>query len=105
MLEKTLGVTLLSKQRAILLMEGDCNATNKIIYGIRMMGSAHEHHLMPEEIFNKKNRMADDGTLCKTLFYNISHQSRVPSAIAFVNASNCYDRIAHAMVSMISQAF
>jgi hypothetical protein len=70
-------------------MEADFNATNKIIYGVRMMGSAHEHHLMPEEIFSKKNRMADDGTLCKTLFY--SCQSRVPSAIALVDASNCYD--------------
>ena len=48
--------------------------------------------------------MADDGTLCKTLFYDISCQSRVPSAIALVDASNCYDRIAHAMASMIFQA-
>ncbi len=40
MLEKTLGVTLVSKLCAILLMEADFNATNKIIYGVRMMGSA-----------------------------------------------------------------
>ena len=40
MLEKTLGVTLVSKLRGILLMEADFNATNKIIYGVRMMGSA-----------------------------------------------------------------
>jgi hypothetical protein len=37
MLEKTLGVTLVTKLRAILLMEADFNATNKIVYGIRMM--------------------------------------------------------------------
>jgi hypothetical protein len=105
MLEKTLGVTLVSKLRGILLMEADFNATNKIIYGVHMMGSACEHHLMPEEIFSKKNRIADDGTLCKTLFYDISCQSRVPSAIALVDASNCNDNIAHAMASMIFQAF
>ena len=35
MLEKTLGVTLVAKLRAILLMEADFNATNKIIYGLR----------------------------------------------------------------------
>ena len=35
-------------------MEVDFNAMNKIIYGVRMMGSAREHHLMPEEIFSKK---------------------------------------------------
>ncbi len=60
---------------------------------------------MPEEIFSKKNRMDDDGRLCKTLFYNISCQAWVPAAIALVDASNCYDRIAHAMASLIFQAF
>jgi hypothetical protein len=33
MLEKTLGVALGTKLRAIFLMEGDLNATNKIVYG------------------------------------------------------------------------
>ncbi len=60
---------------------------------------------MPEEIFSKKNQMADDGTLCKTLFYDITQQARVPSAIVSVDASNCYDRIAHAMASFVFQAF
>jgi hypothetical protein len=67
-LEKTLGVTLVSKLRAILLMEADFNATNKIVYGDRLMKNVHKHNLMPEEIFSKKNRMANNGTLCKTLF-------------------------------------
>jgi hypothetical protein len=49
--------------------------------------------------------MADDGTLSKTLFYDIIHQASVPAAIALVDASNCYDRIAHAMASLIFQAF
>jgi hypothetical protein len=50
MLEKTLGVTLVTKLRAILLMEADFNAINKIIYGSRMMEKARESNLMPEEI-------------------------------------------------------
>jgi hypothetical protein len=49
--------------------------------------------------------MANNGTLCKTLFYDITRQARVPAAIASVDASNCYDRIVHAMASMIFQAF
>ncbi len=105
MLEKTLGVTLVSKLRAILLMEVDFNATNKIMYGDRLMKNVHNHNQMPEEIFSKKNRMADNGTLCKTLFYDISWQARVPAAIASVDASNCYDRIAHAIASLVFQAF
>jgi hypothetical protein len=89
MLEKTLGMTLVTKLRAILLMEGDSNATNKILYGVRMMNNVWQHRLMPEEIFSKKNRMADNGTLCKTLFYDITRQAQVPAAIASVDASNC----------------
>jgi hypothetical protein len=105
MLEKTLGVTLVTKLRAILLMEADFNATNKIIYGSRMMERARESNLMPEEIFSKCNRMADDGTLSKTLFCDLARQARAPAAIASVDASNCYDRIAHAIASLVFQAF
>ncbi len=60
---------------------------------------------MPEEVFNKKTCMADDGTLCKTLFYNIARQARVAAAIALANASKCYNRIVHATASLIYQAF
>jgi hypothetical protein len=62
MLEKTLGVILVTKFCAILLMERDFNAANKIVYGIWMLNNAREHQLMPEEIFRKKNRMADNRT-------------------------------------------
>jgi hypothetical protein len=86
-------------------MEADSNATNKIIYGNRMMEKARKYNLMPEEIFSERNRMADDGTLSKTLFCDLARQARVPAAIASVDASNCYDRIAHAMASLIFQAF
>jgi hypothetical protein len=40
MLEKTLGVTLVHKLCAILLMEGDFNAANKIVHGSRMIKNA-----------------------------------------------------------------
>ncbi len=70
-----------------------------------MLNNARAHNFMPEEIFSKKNHMADNGTLCKTLFYNIARQAHLPAAIALVDASNCYDRIAHAMASLIFQAF
>ncbi len=60
---------------------------------------------MPEEMFSEKNWMADNGTLCKTLFYDITSQVRVSAAIALVDASNCYDRIAHTMASLVFQAF
>ena len=86
-------------------MEADFNATNKIMYGVRMMKNVRDHRLMPKEIYSKKNQMADNGMLTKTLFYDVTCQARVPAAIALVDASNCYDRIAHAMASLVFQAF
>ena len=105
MLEKMFGVRLVSKLRAILLMEADFNAMNKEVYGVRMMDNARRYKLIPEAIFSKQNRTADDGGLAKTLFYDIARQTRTPAAIASVDASNCYDRIAHAMASLIFQSF
>jgi hypothetical protein len=105
MLEKMFGVRLVSKLRAILLMEADFNAMNKEVYGVRMMDNARRYKLIPEEIFSEQNRTADDGGLAKTLFYDIARQMRTPAAIASVDASNCYDWIAHAMASLIFQSF
>jgi hypothetical protein len=95
------GVRLDSKLRAILLMEADFNAMNKEVYGVQMLDNARRYKLIPEEIFSEQNRTADDGGLAKTLFYDIARQTRTPAAIASVDASNCYDRIAHTMASLI----
>jgi len=86
MLEKVLGCNLVTKLRAILLMEADFNATNKIVYGRRMLDTVRDHGMMPEEVFSEQNRMADDGTLAKTLFYDITRQARIPAALASVDA-------------------
>ena len=40
MLEKMFGVRLVSKLRAILLMEADFNAMNKEVYGVRTLDKA-----------------------------------------------------------------
>ncbi len=53
-------------------MEADFNASNKIMYGIRMMNQAQKHNMMSEEIYSEKNEMADNGMLTKTLFYDIT---------------------------------
>ena len=71
MLKKMFGCALITKLRSILLMEADFNATNKIIYGQRMLAQARKYKLIPEEIYSERNRLADDGTLAKVLFYDI----------------------------------
>jgi len=105
MLQKMFGCSLITKLRSILLMEADFNSANKQIYGIRMLGNARRFNLMPEEVYSKRNRMADDGTLTKVIAYDIIRQSRRPAGIASVGADNCYDRIAHAIASLLFQAF
>lgn len=105
MLEKMFGCRLVSKLRAILLMEADFNFANKYVYGVNMLNNARKYGFMAEEIFSEKNRMADDGTLAKVLFYDIVRQLRVPAALSSVDAASCYDRIAHAIASMVFQSF
>lgn len=103
-LEKEPGNCLITKMRAILLMEADFNATNKIIYGDRMLWNVRNNGLMAEEIFSERGRTAEDGALSKVLFYDIVRQSRKTAAINSVDAANCYDSIAHAIASIVFQA-
>ena len=70
-----------------------------------MLNNVRKYKLMPEEVFSERNRLADDGTLSKVIFYDIVRACRRPAGLASVDADNCYDRIAHPMLSMILQAF
>ena len=49
--------------------------------------------------------MADYGALTKVLYYDIAQQLRIVAAVASVDASNCYDRAANAIASLIFQVF
>merc|ERR1711966_529032 len=105
MLEKEVGCTLLQHLRAILLMEADFNFTNKIVYGVRMLDNARKHGYAPEEIYSEKNKMADDGSLAKVLFFDIARQTRLTAGLSSVDAANCYDSVAHAIAPLVFQAF
>ncbi len=105
MLEKIFGCLLITKLRSILLMEADFNTTNKVIYGVRMLANVRKYKLMQEEVYSERNRLADNGTLSKALFYDIVRQLRRPAGLALVDADNCYDQIAHPMASMVIQSF
>lgn len=104
MLEKKPGVALIEKLRAIVLLEADYNKAIKEMFGMRMLNSAREHGLMPEEIFSERGRTSDDGALAKVFVYDISRQARVPASIASADAQNCYDSMAHAIASIVFQA-
>jgi hypothetical protein len=104
MLEKLAGCCVITKLRAILLMEADFNANNKLIFGNRMLENARKHGLMAEEIYSEAGKTAEDGALAKELFYNIVRQCRLTAAISSIDVANCYDSIAHAIASLIFQA-
>ena len=103
-LEKLPGNCLVTKLRAILLMEADFNANNKIVFGERMMDVVRENGLMADEVFSEKGMTAEDGGLAKILFYDIARQFRIPAGISSVDAANCYGSMAHAIASLIFQA-
>ncbi len=105
MLQKLYGCSLITKLRSILLMEAVFNGANKLVFGSWMLEKARRNGLMPEEIFSKRNKMADDGTLTKALTHDIIRQTRCPAGLASVDADNCYDCIAHVVASLVFQAF
>ena len=91
MLGKLYGCTLVSKLRAVLLMEADFNFSNKMIYGVRMMNNVRKFGWLPEEIYSEKGKAADDGSLAKVLFYDIVRQARVSAGLSSIDTANCYD--------------
>ena len=54
MMEKIAGVAVVTKLRAILLMEADFKCHNNLIFGSRMMKLAREHGLVPEELYSAR---------------------------------------------------
>jgi hypothetical protein len=105
MLEKIFGCSLITKLQSILLMDTNFDATNKVVYGVRMLANVRKYKLMPEEVYSERNSLANDGTLSKVLFYDIVRQLRRPAGLASVDADNCYDCIAHPMASIVFQSF
>jgi hypothetical protein len=104
MSEKIFGCALVIQLQAILLIEADVNATNKIIYGHHMLDTAWKYKLMPENIFRKKNHLMNGSTLAKVLFYDIIWQTCPPAKISVVDADNCCNQIAHPITSLVFQA-
>ena len=105
MLKKMFCCSLVTKLLSILLIEVDFKFSNKTIYGGRMLDNVRKYNLMPEEIFGERKRIADDGNLAKVFLNDIVRQIRVSAGIISVDASDFSDSIAHAIASLVFQAF
>ena len=101
MLEKIAGLALVSKLRAILLMEADFNMHNKLHFGSRMLDAARSKGVIPNEQYSDKQSTAEDGTFDKILQSDIGRQRRLPFAIISADAANCYDRIHHSIMALV----
>ena len=54
---------------------------------------------------SERNKTTDDGTLAKVIFLDIARQTRLYAGLSLVDAAQCYDSVAHAIASLMVQAF
>ena len=101
MLEKIVGIALVNKLRAILLMEADFNFHNKLIFGKRMLDHARANGIIPSEQYSEKQNTAEDGTFDKILQADVSRQLKQRMSIVSADAANCYDRVHHALMALV----
>ena len=105
MLKKIEGGAVVTKLRAIILMEADFNCHNRTIFKDRMMKLARDNRLVREEIYNKKGNTPEDAMLHQVLTYDITQQLGSLLLVVSVDAAQCYDRIAHAVPSLTLLAY
>ena len=106
MLEKTAGNILVFKLRAILLLEVDFNALNKIVFNNRILPTLESYNSITYKVIRERRAQSSIHiALNKKLVYDISNQMKKPSVVVSTDAANCYDRIAHPIASQAYQHF
>jgi len=104
MLEKVPGCRRPEKLRAILLMEADFNFANKLFFGYRMMHRAEYIGVIPREIEgSRKAHQAIDVALNRCLIWDVFWLKRISGILTSVDAATCYDRMAHAIISLCTR--
>jgi hypothetical protein len=105
MLEKIAGINLVDKLRAILLMEADFNFANSLYFGKRTLEIANKQDLIKHDTFGSKNNSCPiEVPLCRLIFFDMVRQMKRNAALGSFDAQTCYDRIAHAFLSLVVQA-
>ena len=61
--------------------------------------------MIAEEIFSEKGKTAEDAILHQVLLYNIARQLKRLLVVASVDATQYYDRVAHAMMALTLRAY
>ena len=105
LIEKAPGSTNITSFRAICLFEADGNYLNKFIYAKQMMKNAHNAGIIPAEQFAKSDSQANHGVITSGLFCDAIRASNRVAAIESVDLQNCFDQVAHPIVSIALQSF
>ena len=95
----------ISKLRAICLLEADYNWLMKLVFAKRMMDNAREKGIIPAEQFAKKGARAQEGCLVKTFHGDSSRVLHITSIIINVDFKTAYDSVAHPIASVALQAW
>ena len=70
-----------------------------------MLDVVRSHIFMPEEIYSEQGKTTDDCFISKFILYDIICQSRTSAALSSIDAVNCCNSIAHAIIPLLFQAF
>ena len=76
---------------------------HRVAYGCSLLMC--DKGLVPNETYSKKEKTPEDAILQQVLVYDIARQLRRPLVIASVDVVQCYNRIAHAVVSLMLRAY
>ena len=95
LLEKVCGYNYVHKLRAICPLETDFNWWNKLVFVKRMMRSARESDMIPEQKFAKKGSCCNDAVMTKWMFSDNSLILHHPAAVGGSDWGDCYNRAAH----------
>ncbi len=100
-LEKIARVALVTKLRAILLMEGDFNYMNRWIFGKEAINKLYKMGYVPGNQYSQKESMAEDARLNNQLTMDLSRQMKHPLATMSADANKCYNQINHIVMSLL----
>jgi hypothetical protein len=96
-------VTLVEKVRTIVLFQGDFNYLNNYIGCHIMKDREANEQLTWEQYGSREGKKAIDHSLNKVFSFDLIRKARVDAAMCSNDAKSCYDRIVHAIASILMQ--
>ena len=70
-----------------------------------MLENARRYGFIPKDVYSERSKTTDDGILPKVVFQDFVRQTRLTAGLASVDADNFYESVAHAIASLVFQAY